>query len=79
MRAVTIHESGDGADKLTVTSYGGGLSYTFQFGAAGHPMWTLFFQGDDATDLRAEFDNAESVWPDRLTRTIWLDILDPYI
>lgn len=79
MRAVTIHESGHGADKLQVISYGNGLAYAFNFGEAGGPMRNIYLQGEDAADLRDEFDAIEAREPERLTRDIWDSLLDPYL
>lgn len=79
MNAVTIHESGHGADKLQVISYGNGLAYAFNFGEAGAPMRTVFLQGEDATDMRDEFDAIEAHEPERLSRDIWDSLLDPYL
>lgn len=79
MSAIVIHQSGSGADLLRVTSYGNGLSYAINFGEGGAPSRDLFFQGDDATALRDDFDAAENAEPEKLTRAIWLDLLDPYL
>ena len=80
MKQITIHESGNGGDKLQIVSHGNGLAYTVHFGCAGYPMRTMFFQaGEDSTRLRDEFDCAESFWPERPTREIWFHVLDPYI
>lgn len=79
MRMVIIHDSGEGADRLRVESWGNGTAYGFQFGEAGTVMRCLFFQGDDATCLLEQFDTAETAHPDKLTRDIWLDLLDPYL
>jgi hypothetical protein len=79
MQAVIIHTSGAGADKLEITSYGNGLSYNFLFGEAGAPMRNLFFQGDDALNIRTDYDARENAEPNMLCRDIWLDLLDPYL
>lgn len=76
---VTIHQSGAQAGKFQVVSYGNGTAYAFQFGEAGSPMRTLFLQGDDASQIRAEFDAIEAANPDTLTRDAWLEVLDPYL
>lgn len=79
MNIVTIHDSGIGGDRLRVDSHGNGLAYAFQFGEAGSPMRTLFFQGDDASQIRDEFDNLESANPEMPTREAWFTLLDPYL
>ena len=79
MKSICIHESGQGADKLRVISYGNGMSYAVQFGESGVPMRDLYFQGDDATELRDEFETLESSRPDELSRDHWLAALDPYL
>ena len=79
MRDVTIHESGQGADMLRVNSLGNGRAYAIEFGEAGAPMRNLFFQGDDATDLRARFDIIKSRRADKPTRDIWLSLLDEHL
>lgn len=79
MQAVTIHKSGAGADKFEVVSYGNGLAYNFMFGEAGSPMRNVYLQGDDALQIRDEFDAWEEREPEKLTRDIWLDLLDPYL
>ena len=76
---ITIHESGNLADKLRVVSYGNGTSYAFHFGEAGSPMRTLFFQGDDVLALRAEYDALETNEPETECRDHWLSVLDPYL
>ena len=75
----TIHESGNLADKLQIVSYGNGTSYAFHFGEAGSPMRTLFFQGDDATALRTQYDALEINDPETECRDHWLSVLDPYL
>lgn len=79
MKIVTIHESGQGSDKLTVDSWGNGWGHAIQFGEAGSPMRTLWFQDEDSTILRDEFDAMETARPNVSTREIWLDVLDPYL
>jgi hypothetical protein len=77
--AVTIHKSGEGAESLKVISYNNGLSYAFNFGEAGSPMRTVYLQGDDAGDIRAEYDAAEAANPYEPCRDIWLGLLDPHL
>lgn len=79
MQVVTIHESGSGADRLQVVSYGNGLAYAVNFGAAGFPMSNLYFQGDDATEIRNEVENMENANPERLIREIWIAAIEPYL
>ena len=79
MNVVKIHSSGAGADKFEVTSYGNGLGYNFSFGEAGAPMRNVYLQGDDAAQIREKFDAWEEREPEKLTRDIWLDLLDPYL
>lgn len=75
----TIHKSGNGADKLEVTSYHNGLSYNFAFGEAGSPMRNVYLQGDDASQIRDEYDAWEEREPEKPCRDIWLALLDPYL
>jgi len=79
MQSVTIHDSGKAGDRVRVDSYGNGTAYNISFGEAGAPMRNLFFQGDDATALRDEFDQHENARPSMLTRDVWLAVLDPYL
>lgn len=79
MRHVAIHDSGAGAERLQIISYGNGLSYAAQFGEAGGPMRSLYFQGDDALALREELDALEDAQPDIETRAHWLTVLDPHL
>lgn len=79
MSFAKIHESGEGSDKLTVDSYWNGAAYNFSFGQAGTPMRNVFLQGDDAAQIRAEYDTREAQEPETLCRDIWLDLLDPYL
>lgn len=79
MQRVTIHESGAGAERLEVVSYGNGLSYDFRFGQAGSPMRNVFLQGDDALQIRDEFDAWEEREPEAPPRDIWLNLIDPYL
>lgn len=76
---ITIHESGNGADKFKVISYNNGLAYNFCFGEGGSPSRNIFLQGDDAIQIREQFDVAETLNPDKLTREIWFELLDPYL
>ena len=76
---VVIHSSGAGADKLEVVSYHNGGAYALHFGEGGAPCRTLFFQGDDATELRAGYDAREEAQPDALCRDIWLGLADPHL
>lgn len=79
MKAIIIHTSGVGADKLEVVSHGNGLAYCFNIGEAGAPMRNVFLQGDDALQMRDEFDALEEIEPDTPSREIWLRLLDPYL
>lgn len=79
MNTVTIHESGASGDKLRVDSIGNGMAYAVHFGETGAPMRDLFFQGEDATILRADFDALEDAQPDESTRSVWLFILGDYL
>lgn len=79
MNFVSIHTSGEGADKLQVISGGNGAAYAFHFGEAGSTMLTRFFQGDDATAIREAFDMIEDLKPDMPTREVWLTVIDPYL
>ena len=79
MTRVEIHRSGAGADCLAIESHGNGLAYSVQFGESGHPMRTLYFQGDDATELRAQYDRAETLEPENYCRKLWLSILENYL
>ena len=74
-----IHKSGNGADALQIVSHGNGLAYAVQFGESGAPMRTLFFQGDDASTIRADYDAMESAFPDQPCRDLWLRVIDPYL
>ena len=76
---ITIHESGHGGEKLQVVSYGNGLAYNFCFGEAGAPMSNVFLQGEDALNIRDEYDLWENREPEKLCRDIWLELLDPYL
>lgn len=79
MKTITIHKSSAGGDKLVVDSIGNGLALAFYFGEAGSPMRTVYFQGDDAFQIEAEFDAMENAFPDKPTRDVWLDVLEPYL
>lgn len=79
MKSVVIHSSGQGGDKLEITSYGNGTAYNLTFGEAGSPMRNLFFQGDEASLIRDEFDSIETAFPQMETRDVWLSVLDPYL
>jgi hypothetical protein len=79
MTRVEIHKSGNGADTLQVVSHGAGLAYAIQFGESGAPMRNLFFQGDDASAIRADYDAAEIAAPGTPSRDIWLRAVDPYL
>lgn len=79
MKTVTIHQSGTGAGALRVNSHGGGTAYAFHFGEGDGPFRTLFFQGDDAIIIHDKFNALETAQPDKLTRDIWLAVLDPYL
>jgi len=76
---VTIHKSGHGGDALRVDSLYNGGAYNVMFGEAGAPMRNLYFQGDDATQLRDEFDALETAEPETATRDLWFRVLDPYM
>ena len=76
MTQETIHESGSGADKVKVDSYGYGLAYSILLGEAGSPMRNLFFQGEDALELYCAFLDVDPKTPDR---NAWLEALDPYL
>lgn len=76
---VTIHRSGKGAEALQVVSYHNGGAYAFNFGEHGSPSRTLFFQGDEASVIREEFEAAETAMPCELTRDVWLRVLAPYL
>ena len=76
---ITIHQSGQGADKLEVISWWNGGAYAIQFGEAGSPMLTLWFQGDDAIVLRDEYEAREAKRPKVDCRGHWLATLDPYL
>lgn len=56
MRSTIIHD----LPEWRVTSYGNGLAYEIAEKASGK---TLFFQGDDATQFRDEFDGLTSRAP----------------
>jgi hypothetical protein len=79
MAYVTIHESGQGAEKMEIQSWYNGGAYSVHFGGDGSPMRTLFFQGDDATLLRAELDTLEAAEPETDTRDLWFRVLDLYL
>lgn len=79
MKSAVIHSSGTFSEKMEITSYGNGTAYNVAFGESGFPMRNLFFQGDDASQLRDEFDAMENAKPDEDTRDIWLSVLDPYL
>jgi hypothetical protein len=79
MTGIVIHQSGEGAELLRVTSYGNGLSYAFNLGEGGSPSRDLFLQGDDASELRDAFAAMETAFPDKLTRDIWLELIDNYL
>ncbi len=76
---ITIHKSGTGSEKLKVDSFYNGGAYNVSFGEAGSPMRNLFFQGDEATILRDEFDTLEQLNPEISAREIWLRVVDPYL
>lgn len=79
MNSVMIHQSGIGAEALSVVSYGNGLAYLLKFGSAGNPSRDLYLQGDDATAFRDEFDAMETANPEMPSRDIWLAVSDPYL
>jgi len=79
MKQIDIHDSGQGAERLRVTSFGNGAAYAFNFGDLNSPMRTLWMDGNDASDIREEFDTAETLHPEKLTREVWLSVLDPYL
>lgn len=74
-----IHDSGQGGERLRVTSYGNGTAYNVEFGEAGAPTRNLYFQGDDATELSNELDALEQLFPETPTRDLWMLALDPYM
>lgn len=79
MAFTTIHTSGTGSEKLTVDSYYNGAAYNFNFGCAGSPMRNVFLQGDDALQIREDFDRWETECPKKATREIWQELIDPYL
>ena len=79
MTFVTIHRSGESSDCLRVDSCHNGAEYAVHFGAGTGPFRTLFFQGDDAADLRASFDALEEREPETPSRDHWLTVLDPHL
>lgn len=79
MKTSVIHKSGEGADLLSVTSLGNGWAYSFEFGAAGHPMRNLFMQDEDAAIFREKWETAEASDLHKSAREILLDLLDPYL
>ena len=79
MQTITIHDSGNGGDRIKIDSIGNGLNYAVCFGEAGSPMHNLYFQGEDAIAIRNEFDAMESANPEMATRDIWFTVLDPYL
>jgi len=79
MSHITIHDSGEGAERLRVDSYDNGTAYNVSFGEAGSPMRNIYFHGDHATALRETFDAIEAINPDKPTRDVWFDALDPYL
>ena len=76
---ITIHKSGTGSEKLQIDSFYNGGAYNVSFGEAGSPMRNLFFQGDDALQLRDDFDAMESANVEISAREIWLRAIDPYL
>lgn len=79
MQIVTIHESGSGADKMRVESWGNGWAYAIHFGEGDGPFRTKWFQDDDAAQLREEVETIETAQPEILTRDAWLLALDPHL
>lgn len=79
MSTVTIHDSGKGGERVRVESIGNGLAYAAYFGEAGSPVCNLYFQGEDASQIRDEIEALEHANPERLTRDIWLSVLDQYL
>lgn len=79
MNTVTIHDTGHGADRLMVESHWNGHAYTVNFGEG--PAWRgeFFLQGDDAAQLRDEFDQLEELNPETEARELWFRVLGPYI
>lgn len=79
MQSITIHKSGTGADTLQIDSHGNGAAYAVQFGDLTGPMRSLWFDGDDAAQLREDLDAREAAKPDEPTRDVWFAILDSYL
>lgn len=79
MSNLAIHKSGQGGDKLVITSYYNGTAYSAAFGEAGSPMRNLFFQDDYATQLMDEFNKLETAYPNEKTRKLWMLVLEPYL
>lgn len=63
-----------------LVSYGNGLSYSLELRIEGEPLRTVFVQGDDATQFRAELDALEAAYPEtstaKLLRMMWADYGD---
>lgn len=76
---ITIHKSGTGSEKLQIDSFYNGVAYNVFLGEAGSQMLNLFFQGDDALQLRDDFDAMESSKAELMAREIWLRVIDPYL
>lgn len=79
MAFVTIHDSGDGSERIRVDSYFNGGAYNVSFGQAGTPMRNVFLQGDDAAEFRDQFDAWETREPETPSRDIWSALIDPYL
>lgn len=79
MSFVTIHKSGTGGDKFVVDSYYNGGAYNFSFGGDGSCLRNIFLQGDDAAEIRKEFDLWRNVEPKKPYRDIWLSLIDLYL
>ena len=76
---ITIHESGLGADKLVIKSHGNGWAYEVHFGEVGSPMCTLWFQCEEAALIREDFGLREQNFPEKASRDLWIETLDPYL
>ena len=77
--ALTIHDTGSGADRLRVASEFNGLSLIFQFGEAGSPMRNVFLTGDDSSDIRDKYNALEEAFPHVECRAHWIAVIDPYL
>ncbi len=75
----TIHDSGEGRERLRVDSYNNGIAYNVTLGGDGSPLRNVFLQGDDAIEFRADWNALERARPDRQTRNIILSLVDPYL